>query len=172
MRAWQREQRAANRRPPARAHDEVRARAHQHEQTLALKQRQKLAHQQWQVLAQACRANDARAAHRAFTEWAALQPIAPAWFNATVAQRLRAASYPTAQAASAHIDMSASWSGREFWRWLLAQQIPGGDGASPRAGVFATFRAALAALAAPAALATQAHAALPPLYHESTQPPS
>ncbi len=123
----------------------------------------RLAAVQWSRLSDACRTNDARAAHRAFTEWVALQANAPTWRQAGVAQRLRAASYPLADASAAagnapHI--APDWNGAEFWQWLLAQRAAASALAASGARPWQRLRKWLGASVA---------ATLPPLYQEPTQ---
>ena len=122
-----------------------------------------LAAVQWSRLSQACRSNDARAAHRAFTEWLALQGKAPAWRDAGAAQRLRAASYPLADTSAApHTAARAvpDWNGAEFWQWLQAQRAASDTPPPSAANPWQRLRKYLRGNAA---------ATLPPLYQEPTQ---
>jgi hypothetical protein len=65
---------------------------------------------QARALHAACAAGDRRATRRAFTEWLALQPAAPAWADdAPVRELRRALGNP-----------EVAWSGTAFWAWFAA----------------------------------------------------
>ena len=123
-----------------------------------------LAAKHWSLLADACRTNDARAAHRAFTEWLALQTTAPILRHSAFVQQLRAMSYPTADAADTQLSHAAAradqtWNGSQFWDALVAQQAGPAVRATLHVSLWARLRTVLRHRAVE----------LPPLYPEPTQ---